>query len=120
MRDHRKLKAWRLADALALAVYRATATFPKAELFGLTAQMRRGAVSVASNIVEGSARRSQADYPRFLDMAFAAARELEYHVSLAQRLGYLKPELAQELQSRCEETCRVLSGLLRSLRKLAP
>ena len=57
---------------------------------------------------------------RFLDMAFAAARELEYHVFLAQRLGYLKPELAQELQSRCEETCRVLSGLLRSLRELAP
>jgi four helix bundle protein len=120
MRDHRKLKAWHLADALALTVYRATLTFAKAELFGLTAQMRRGAVSVASNIVEGSARRSEADYLRFLDMAFAAARELQYHVSLAQRLGYLKPELAEELESSCTETCRVLSGLMRSLREPAP
>jgi four helix bundle protein len=120
LRDHRKLKAWQLADALALAVYRATTTFPKAELFGLTAQMRRGAVSVASNIVEGSARRSKADYLRFLDRAFAAARELQYHVSLAQRLAYLKPEPAQELQGGCEETCRVLSGLLRALREPTP
>ena len=120
MRDHRKLKAWQLAGALALKVYRATARFPKAELFGLTAQMRRGAVSVASNIVEGSARRSESEYVRFLDMAFASARELQYHLSVAQRLDYLAPDLAEELQRACDEVCRVLSGLVRSLRHAPP
>lgn len=62
MRDHTRLEAFRHADALARAVYRATATFPRAELFGLTSQMRRAAVSVVTNIVEGCARPSETEY----------------------------------------------------------
>ena len=69
-RDHMKLRAFELADELALLVYRVTARFPREELYGLTAQMRRAAISVSSNIVEGRARDSQADYLRFLYMAF--------------------------------------------------
>ena len=89
MRDHTKLWTFELADALPIQVYRATAGFPSEEQFGLTSQMRRAAVSVASNIVEGCARRSEADYLRFLDMAYGSARELEYQASLAHRLGFL-------------------------------
>ena len=69
MRDHTKLRAFELADEVAVLVYRVTAGFPREELYGLTSQMRRAAVSVPSNIVEGCARDSQADYIRFLYIA---------------------------------------------------
>lgn len=116
MRDHAKLRAFELADALVLLVYRGTATFPREEQFGLTAQMRRSAVSIASNIVEGCARHSPADYIRFLDMAYGSARELEYQISIAHRLGLLPDEAHIHLKPVCVETCKVLNGLIRSLR----
>jgi four helix bundle protein len=116
MRDHRNLRAFELADRLALAVYSATRRFPRAELFGLAAQMRRAAVSVASNIVEGCARTSEPDFLRLLDIAYGSAREIEYQVSLARRLDFLAEETATPLASLAEESSKVLHGLIRSLR----
>ena len=106
-----------MADALALEVYRATKAFPKDEQFGLTAQMRRAAVSVRSNIVEGCSRHTELDYLRFLDMAYGSARELQYQVSVAQRLGYLEDACHQALRTACETTTKTLNGLIRSLRR---
>ena len=117
MRDHRKLKAFQLADDLALHVYSATALFPRGEQFGLTTQMRRAAVSIPSNIVEGCARKTQADYLRFLDISYGSACELQYQASLAHRLGYLKKTPHDSLDKKCTETCKVLNGLIRSLRE---
>lgn len=116
MRDHTKLRAFELADQLALVVYEATRTFPKDEQFGLTSQMRRAVVSCASNIVEGCARHSESDYLRFLDMAYGSVREVEYQALLAHRLGYLSADAYASLHDQCVETSKVLSGLIRSLR----
>jgi four helix bundle protein len=117
MRDHTKLKAFHLADRLACSVYRNTASFPKEEMFGLTSQLRRAAVSIASNIVEGSARQSKAEYLRFLDMAYGSAREVEYQIGLSHRLGFLSSEDFEDLLPQATETAKVLNGLLRALRK---
>ena len=89
MRDHTKLRAFEMADEVAVLVYQVTAGFPREEVYGLTSQMRRAAVSVPSNIVEGCARNSQADYLRFLTVAFGSLRELHYQIGLSKRLGFL-------------------------------
>ena len=116
MRDYHKLRAFELADQLALAIYKCTKSFPKEEMFGLTSQIRRAAVSAPSNIVEGCAKSSQADYSRFLEIAYGSVCEVEYQLSLAERLGYLESQAAKEATSLANETGRVLNGLLRSLK----
>ena len=102
---------------MALAIYKETRSFPRQEVFGLTSQLRRAAVSIASNIVEGAARFSEAEYLRFLDTAYGSAREVEYQVGLAFRLGFLPEQSHRQLSALTVETSKVLNGLLRSLRK---
>lgn len=116
MRDHTRLKAFELADQLTLHIYTITRAFPVEERFGLVSQMRRAALSTACNIVEGCARHTEADFLRFLDMAYGSARELEYQLSLAHRLGYLADEDYQRTSGSCIEVCKVLNGLIRSIR----
>jgi four helix bundle protein len=116
MRDHRKLRAFQLADELTLEVYRATREFPRKEQFGPTSQMRRAAVSVASNIVEDCTRSTQADYLRFLDMAFGSLKEAQYRISLSTRLGYLSDANAERPIELSEEASRGLAGLIAALR----
>ncbi|HRX86022.1 MAG TPA: four helix bundle protein [Phycisphaerae bacterium] len=116
MRDHTKLKAFTLADALTLRVYETTRWFPVEERFCLAAQMRRSALSVPCNIVEGCGRHTEADFLYHLDMAHGSALELEYQASLAQRLHYLRPEQAS-LVDGCIEVSKVVNGLIRSLRR---
>lgn len=117
MRDHTKLRAFELSDELVVLIYQITKNFPKEEIYGLTAQMRRAALSVPSNIVEGCARESQTEYLRFLEIAFGSLRELHYQFSLATRLSYLDNKSVTEGEKIIVETEKVLSALLRSLRK---
>ena len=117
MRDHKKLRAFVLADEIAVLTYRITNNFPKEEVYGLSSQMRRAAVSIPSNIVEGCARESQVEYLRFLEIAFGSLRELQYQFGLSTRLGYLNDSNISECNSKLTETGKVLAALLRSLRK---
>lgn len=116
MRNHTKLRAFELADTLAIKIYKITKDFPKEEIYGITSQMRRAAVSVASNIVEGCARNSQAEYLRFLEIAFGSLRELSYQFSLASRLNYVSVLNIEECNTLFLETEKVLAALIRSLK----
>lgn len=120
MRDHTKLEAFQLADKLAVNVYRATRTFPREETFGLSGQLRRAAVSVAANIVEGAARVTEGDYVRQLSIAYSSVKEVQYEISLATRLGYLEGKAASELARLSSRTARALWSLIRALRGAGP
>ncbi len=117
MRDHTKLRAFELSDEVAVLVYRLTRNFPKEEMYGLTSQMRRAAVSVPSNIVEGCARESQSEYLRFLEIAFGSLRELHYQFNLSKRFGYCCEECGPTTDTKISEAEKVLAALIRSLRK---
>ena len=115
MRDHTKLRAFELADEVVVLIYRATRGFPKEEIYGLTSQIRRAAVSVPSNIVEGCARESQVEYLRFLEIAFGSLRELHYQFGLAMRLGYRDKQGVSEGDAKMMETEKVLGALIRAM-----
>ena len=117
MRDHTKLRAFELADELVVLIYQVTKEFPKEEVYGLTSQMRRAAVSIPSNIVEGCARDSQPDYLRFLIMAFGSLRELHYQIGLSKHLGFLCNQDSLLIEPKIVETEKVMNGLIRSLRE---
>ncbi len=90
MQDFKKLKVWEKGHELAIAVYGATARFPKDELYGLMSQMRRAAASIPANIAEGCGRSGKAELGRFLAVATGSASELEYHLLLAHDLKFLE------------------------------
>ncbi|MBX9742412.1 MAG: four helix bundle protein [Chthoniobacterales bacterium] len=116
MRDHTKLRAFKLVDEVAILIYQATRNFPKDELYGLTSQIRRAAVSAASNIVEGSARESEVEYVRFLEIAYASLKEAGYQLGLAQRLGYLEEKIFLPCYAAVMEAEKVLCALIKSMR----
>lgn len=108
----RKIKAWQLADRLAVQVYCLTKHFPRDGIYGLTSQMRRCAVSVPANIVEGSQRQYLKEYAQFLYTAKGSLGELEYYIHLAKELGYLADEDHKTVDALREETSKMLYGLL--------
>jgi four helix bundle protein len=115
MRDFRKLKVWQNAHRCALEIYRHTQGFPVDERFGLTVQLRRAAVSVASNIAEGCGRDGERDFARFLSIAAGSASEVEYQLLLARDLGYLPDELHRQLDAQNNQIKRMLNSLIRKL-----
>ena len=117
MRDHKLLRAFNQADKLVEQVYRATARFPRTEQFGLTSQLRRAAVSIATNIVEGCARTTEGEYLRFLDIAYGSAKEVEYEIELCERLGFIESKRAPELKHECATTAKLLCRLIMVLRR---
>jgi four helix bundle protein len=113
--SYRDLVLWQKAVELVTEVYTATSQFPREEVFGLTSQLRRCAVSVPSNIAEGQGRATKGEFIQFLSHARGSLFELETQLCIAGKLGYLSPERAQGLGVRAEEIARILNGLLTSL-----
>ena len=120
MRPYERFSAWALAHRLVLAVYSETHGWPKREWYGLTAQLRRAAVSVPSNLVEGSAKRGRAEFRRFVDISIGSLAEVEYQLRLARDLSYIGPERWQALDALISDLGRCLHGLSRSLRPSSP
>jgi four helix bundle protein len=116
MQDFRNLKVWSKAHALTLHIYAATRSFPREESYGLTAQLRRAAASIAANIAEGCGRAGDAELKRFLQISMGSASELEYHLLLARDLGYLPDHDYSELHQAGEEMKRMLASLVVELR----
>lgn len=116
MAQFKKLEVWQKAHLLALAVYRATTSFPREEQCGLTAQLRRAAGSVPANIAEGCGRRGDGEFARFLRIAVGSVTELEYHCLLVKDLGLLERRVAGRLINEAREIQKMLSGLLHYLR----
>lgn len=113
--DYRDLIAWQRSMTLAEVVYRLTAPFPLEERYGLTAQMRKAAVSIPSNIAEGQGRRStDEEFARFLRIALGSNCELETQLELSRRLGFMQAVATARVQPLIEEVGRLISGLLRS------
>lgn len=116
MQDFKSLKVWGKAHELTLEVYKETQRFPRAEQFGLTAQMRRACCSMPSNIAEGCGRNSQREFAQFLQLAIGSANELEYDLLLARDLSYLDRDAHGRLRMATAEIRKMLSALLRTVR----
>lgn len=109
------LKSWQKAFDLTLNIYRVTKSFPREEIYGLTSQMRRAAVSVVSNIAEGKGRASDKDLVRYLGIAKGTLFELETQTALSEQLSYLSSAEALQLIGQITETGKLVSGLMRAL-----
>jgi four helix bundle protein len=114
-RDFIKIKAWQHADDLCVKVYQMTRRFPKEELYGITSQVRRAAVSVAANIAEGAARQTNKDYLHFLHIAAASLAEVRYHLHLSRRLEYLNSDEYADIEASHIETASTLRGLIKAV-----
>jgi len=113
MHNYKELKVWQKAMDFVVAVYALTRKFPKDELFGLTSQLRRAAVSIALNIAEGAGRETDAEFARFLDIALGSAYESIVALIIAQRLGYCDLQESNALVEQAEEIARMLTGLIK-------
>jgi four helix bundle protein len=114
--SYRDLIAWQKGIDLVTAIYRLTQQFPREELYGLSNQLRRAAVSVPSNIAEGQARFSPKEFHHFLATARGSLVEIETQVIIAEKLKYLEPEVCQSILEQTAELGRILNGLIASIK----
>ena len=111
-RNFKKIKAWQIADKLALDIYKVTKKFPVEERYGIVSQVRRAAVSIPTNIAEGSARNSVKEYLQFLYISKGSLIEVEYLLYLSKNLRYLSMEEYQSIEQSRVECIKTLSGLI--------
>ena len=112
MKDFKDLKVWKRSHDLTLSVYKATATFPREELYGLTSQIRRASASIPTNIAEGCGRNTDNELARFLEIAMGSASELEYLLRLSNDLNFLDKAKSDELDTTVIEIKKMLASLI--------
>jgi four helix bundle protein len=117
LKDFKELKVWHKSYELALAIYEASRSFPREEMYGLTSQLRRAAVSIGANIAEGCGRRSDGELVRFLQIARGSASEVEHHLLLARDLKFLQAATHQGIEKRRQEVQRMLTSLVSSIQE---
>jgi four helix bundle protein len=115
VRNYQDLIVWQKAMHLVEEIYTASRSFPREEVYGLTSQLRRAAVSIPSNIAEGQGRRTAADFVRHLSISYGSLREVETQTIIAARLQYLTKQRCQEILKLAGEVGRLLNGLMSSL-----
>ena len=116
MKDFRSLKVWEKAHALTLAIYKATEKFPKQEMYALTSQIQRAAVSIPTNIAEGCGKDSDAELKRYFVIAMGSASELEYLLLLAHDIGYLQTDIYQSMTNDLVEIRKMLNAFIQKLK----
>ena len=119
-KGYKKLRVYGEAHALVKLIYQATDVFPKSETFGLMSQMRRSAVSVPANIIEGQARSSKKEFRHFLSIANGSLTELEYYIELSFDLNYIDRKNYEFLNKQQHAVGMLLGGLIKSLKNLTP
>ena len=117
IRPHKKLKIWEKIMVMIEKIYRLSKDFPRSEVYGLSSQMRRAAVSVASNIAEGAARKGKREKIQFFSISKGSLSELDAQVEIALRLSYIIKDKYSNVQSDIDEVSRMLEGLIRSVKK---
>lgn len=115
IKTHKDLLVWKKSLDLVEQIYKFTKQFPKEELYGITNQMRRCAVSIPANIAEGSGRKNKAEFIQFLHIALGSASELETHLIISQRLGFLSINSYDEIMNALNEIIKMTCGLINSL-----
>jgi four helix bundle protein len=116
MQDFRQLSTWQKSRSLAVYVYKATAEFPKDELYGLTSQIRRACISIPANIAEGCGRGGNIELSRFLQIALGSASELESHLLLACDLKFLSSQNYERLNSNVNEIKKMIISFIKKLK----
>jgi four helix bundle protein len=119
IQSYRDLTVWQEAMTMAEAIYLLTTSFPQSELYGLTAQMRRSAVSIAANIAEGHGRETSRHYIQFLRISQGSLKELETHLFLAQRVGLATAQQTEPILDECDKLGRMLRALIRAIQEKA-
>ena len=120
IKTHKDLLVWKKSIDLVEQIYKFTKQFPKEELYGITNQMRRCAVSIPANIAEESGRKNKAEFIQFLHIALGSASELETHLIISQRLGFLSSNSYDEIMNALNEIIKMICGLINSLNSLNP
>ena len=116
LKNFKDLQVWQKSYALVIEIYKVTTVFPKSELYGLTSQIRRAAISIPSNIAEGYSRGHRTEYIRFVSMAYGSLAELQTQLMLAKDLDYIQKEVYETIAGEYEDLERMISAMIKSLK----